>query len=147
MDNFDLRKYLAESRLHEENPNQLDIFSPEEEAYVDPIKKKAEQRYKTMSDEDDGISIPGVGEPFEEIKVIPKGEYTIVEGDMEGRYFSSKFNVTLLKPMKPFDLAVQLAQETGWISPWGYLEMRKDHNRELKTTFTFPLQPSLFDKP
>ena len=28
MDNFDLKKYLAEGKLHEENPNQLDIFSP-----------------------------------------------------------------------------------------------------------------------
>jgi len=25
---FDLKKYLAEGKLHEENPNQLDIFSP-----------------------------------------------------------------------------------------------------------------------
>jgi len=144
MDNFDLKKYLAEGKLHEENSNQLDMFSPEEEAYVDPIKKKAEQRYK---DHGGSVRISGIGKPFEQIKVIPKGEYTIVEGDMEGRWSYSKFNVTLLKPMKPFDLAVQLAQETGWISPWNYLEMRKDHDRELKTTFTFPLQPTLFDKP
>ena len=28
MDTFDLRKFLAESKLQKENPNQLDIFSP-----------------------------------------------------------------------------------------------------------------------
>ena len=141
MDNFDLKKYLAEGKLHEENSNQLDMFSPEEEAYVDPIKKKAEQRYKEVS----SVRISGIGKPFERIKVIPKGEYTIVEGDMEGRWSYSKFNVTLLKPMKPFDLAVQLAQETGWISDWNDLEMRAGHHSE-KQPLTFPLQPTLFDQ-
>lgn len=135
MDNFDLRKFLAENKLT--TSSRLN----EEEAYVDPVKKKAEQRYK----DHDSVNIPGIGKTFERIKVIPKGEYTVVEGDMEGRYFFKKFNVTLLKPMKPFDLAVQLAQETGWISPWNYLEMRTGHNSE-KQPLTFPLQPTLFDQ-
>ena len=135
MDNFDVRKYLADNKLT--TNSRLN----EEEAYVDPIKKKAEQRYK---DQGDSVRISGIGKPFERIKVIPKGEYTVVEGDMEGRWTIPRFNVTLLKPMKPFDLAVQLAQETRWISPWNYLEMRAGHDSE-NQPLTFPLQPTLFD--
>ena len=131
-----------------ENFNKLikEALTPDflkESVYDDPIKKKAEQRYRNQGG---SVSIPGVGKPFESIKVIPKGEYTVVEGDMDGRYSYPRFNVTLLEPMKPFDLAVQLAQETGWISPWNYLEMRTGHNSE-KQPLTFPLQPTLFDEP
>ena len=120
-----------------------DVEAIDEASYEDPIKKKAEKRYK---DHGGSVRISGIGKPFEQIKVIPKGEYTIVESNVDGRASWPQFNVTLLKPMKPFDLAVQLAQETGWISPWNYLEMRKDHSRELKTTYYFPLQPTLFDE-
>ncbi len=135
MDNFDLRKYLAENKL------TANSRLNEEEAYVDPIKKEAERRYK---DQGGSVEIPGVA-GYKRIKVIPKGEYTVVEGDMEDLYFFPIFNVTLLKPMKVFDLAVQLAQETGWISDWNYLEMRKGHSSE-KQPLTFPLQPTLFDQ-
>ena len=122
-------------------PNKLED-SVDEAAYDDPIKKNAEKRYKDHKT----VSIVGIGKPFERIKVIPKGKYKIVEGDMEGRYSSPRFNVTLSKPMKPFDLAVQLAQETGWISPWNYLEMKKDHDRELGKSLTFPRAKTLFDE-
>ena len=73
----------------------------------------------------------------------------VVEGDMEGRYSSPKFNVTLLAPIKPFDLAVQLAEKTGWISPWNYLEMKMGHTggRDIKDpkALTFPREKTLFD--
>ena len=81
--------------------------------YDDPIRTKAEERYKNHS----SVNISGIGGFMDRIKIIPKGDYTVVEGDMEGRYSSPKFNVTLLAPIKPFDLAVQLAEKTGWISP------------------------------
>ena len=112
------------------------------ESQVDPIKKKAEERYKNHK----SVSIVGIGKPFERIKVIPRGKYEIVQGDMEGRYFSHRFDVNLLKPMKPFDLAVQLAQETGWISPWNYLEMRIGHSGKTSKYLTFPRAKTLFDE-
>ena len=116
--------------------------SVDEAAYDDPIKKNAEKRYKDHKT----VSIIGIGKFMERLKVIPKGKYKIVEGDMEGRFSSPRFNVTLSKPMKPFDLAVQLAQETGWISPWNYLEMRKDHDKQLGKSLMFPREKTLFDE-
>lgn len=119
-----------------------------ESIYDDPIKKKAEERYKNQKT----VSIVGIGKPYERINIIPEGKYNIVEGDQEGRYFTPRFNVTLSKPMSPFDLAVQLAQETGWISPWNYIEMKMGHSDpghfgDISRVLTFPLQPTLFDKP
>ena len=115
--------------------------------YDDPIRTKAEERYKNHS----SVNISGIGGFMDRIKIIPKGDYTVVEGDMEGRYSSPKFNVTLLAPIKPFDLAVQLAQETGWISPWNYLEMRMGHarGRDVRDpkALTFPRAKTLFDDP
>lgn len=115
--------------------------------YDDPIRTKAEERYKNHS----SINIFGIGDFMDRIKIIPKGDYTVVEGDMEGRYSSPKFNVTLLAPIKPFDLAVQLAEKTGWISPWNYLEMKMGHTggRDIKDpkALTFPREKTLFDDP
>lgn len=115
--------------------------------YDDPIRTKAEERYKNHS----SINIFGIGDFMDRIKIIPKGDYTVVEGDMEGRYSSPKFNVTLLAPIKPFDLAVQLAEKTGWISPWNYLEMKMGHagGRDIKDpkALTFPREKTLFDDP
>tara|TARA_B100001093_G_scaffold501004_1_gene552143 strand:+ start:1263 stop:1655 length:393 start_codon:yes stop_codon:yes gene_type:complete len=128
---------MKHSQLKQLIKEEIRSVLEQKSIYDDPIKKKAEQRYKDHGD----VAILGM----KRLEIIPKGYYTIVEGDMEGRYFFSKFNVTLLKPMKPFDLAVQLAQETGWISPWNYLEMRKDHNRELGKALTFPRAKTLFD--
>jgi hypothetical protein len=112
----------------------------EENAYDDPIKLKAEERYKHHKT----VSILGLGKPFQMFDIIPKGKYTIVEGDEDGRYFYPRYNVTLSEPMKPFDLAVQLAQKTGWISPWNYLEIRKGYDPEAKSPLLFPLEPTLF---
>ena len=122
--------------------------------YDDPIRTKAEERYKDHSSVNiSGVSSNGtaIGDFMDRIKIIPKGDYTVVEGDMEGRYSSPKFNITLLSPIKPFDLAVQLAQETGWISPWNYLEMKMGHagGRDIKDpkALTFPREKTLFDDP
>ena len=112
-----------------------------ESVYDDPIKKEAEGRYK----DHETVSIPGLGEMFERFEIIPKGKYTVVEGDEEGRWFYPRYNVTLSEPMKPFDLAVQLAQKTGWISSWNYLEMRMGHDPEARKSLTFPLTKTLFD--
>lgn len=115
--------------------------------YDDPIRTKDEERYKDHS----SVNIFGIGGFMDRIKIIPKGDYTVVEGDMEGRYSSPKFNVTLLAPIKPFDLAVQLAEKTGWISPWNYLEMKMGHTggRDIKDpkALTFPREKTLFDDP
>ena len=116
--------------------------------YDDPIRTKAEERYK---DQGSSVNISGIGGFMDRIKIIPKGDYTVVEGDMEGRYSSPKFNVTLLAPIKPFDLAVQLAEKTGWISPWNYLEMKMGHagGRDIRDpkALTFPREKTLFDDP
>ena len=120
--------------------------------YDDPIKTKAEERYKGHN----SVSISGIGDFMERIKIIPKGNYTVVEGDMEGRSYWEKYNVTLLEPMTPFNLAVQLAQETGWISPWNYLEMEVGHDRSRSSgkedvkdpkALIFPRAKTLFDNP
>jgi hypothetical protein len=135
-------KYNSDSAYWLEDNGFLVIKESVNESWVDPIKKKAEERYKNHK----SVSIVGIGKPFERIKVIPRGKYEIVEGDMEGRYFSHKFDVNLLKPMKPFDLAVQLAQETGWISPWNYLEMRIGRGGKTSKYLTFPRAKTLFDE-
>ena len=117
--------------------------SVNEAVYDNPVRKKAKIRYKDHK----VVSILGIGEPYEQIGVIPKGKYTIREGDEEGRYYAPRFNVTLLEPMKPFDLAVELAVETGWISPWNYLEMKMGHHKGGGRILTFPPPPTLFDEP
>jgi hypothetical protein len=94
-----------------------------ESVYDDPIKKKAENAYRNQGGD---VRIVGI-ENYKRIGIIPEGDYTIMEGDMDGMYSYRQYKVTLTTPMKPFDLAVQLAQETGWISPWGYLEMEMGH--------------------
>ena len=116
-----------------------------ESVYDDPIKKKAENAYRNQGRD---VRIVGI-ENYKRIGIIPKGDYTIMEGDMDGMYSYRQYKVTLTTPMKPFDLAVQLAQETGWISPWGYLEMEMGHSERLggDKVYTFPLQPTLFDEP
>tara|TARA_R110002167_G_scaffold277746_1_gene483627 strand:- start:74 stop:478 length:405 start_codon:yes stop_codon:yes gene_type:complete len=116
--------------------------------YDDPIRTKAEERYKDHS----SVNISGIGDFMDRIKIIPKGDYTVTDGgDMEGRYSSPQFNITLLAPIKPFDLAVQLAEKTGWISPWNYLEMKMGHagGRDIKDpkALTFPREKTLFDDP
>ena len=46
--------------------------------YDDPIRTKAEERYKNHS----SVNISGIGGFMDRIKIIPKGDYTVVEGDM-----------------------------------------------------------------
>ena len=131
---------MKHSQLKQLIKEEIRSVLEQKSIYDDPIKTKAEERYKDHS----SINISGIGGFMDRIKIIPKGDYTVVEGDMEGRYTTSRFNVVLLEPMKPFDLAVQLAQETGWISPWNYLEMRMGHESK-KSPLTFPLAKTLFD--
>lgn len=112
-----------------------------ESTYDDPIKKRAEQAYKNQGP----VSITGLGNAFRKYETIPVGKYTVEENDEDG-WSDPRFNIVISEPMKPFDLAVQLAQETGWISPWSYLQIKAGHDDEVEgKVLTFPREKTLFD--
>lgn len=112
----------------------------------DAITSRAEKQYKRWKDNGAKIWYYPIGKLDYQISELPPGEYTVVEGDEDGRRSFPQFNIRLMSKMNIYDLAIQIASKTGWINPWGYLELQPAKQKNAYGDNVFPLEPTLFDE-
>jgi len=89
------------------------------------------------------VSIGINGNP---VTIIPPGVYDILDGDMEGRYFTTQLTIEVTEPIDTKELVIQMAQEEGYVSPWSRIDsIRKAKNPESFTS-TYPIPTKTKDE-
>lgn len=66
---------------------------------------------------------------------IKPGFYTVMETDWAGERDIPQFNVKIIKPMNYYEVAIQIANKTNYLSPWEYIVLKPTTE---KTKITIP---------
>ena len=99
--------------------------------------EESERARKNISDWSGKVNING--DYKNPVTIIPPGVYDILDGDMEGRYFTTKLTIEVTEPIDAKELVIQMAQEEGYVSPWSRIDsIRKSKNPESFTS-TYPV--------
>lgn len=138
-------KYLNEhgyNIINIRNNEDLEFdWEEEEKKYptdknINPMRYKAEKRYSKWSGKIRIYRKKNIS------KIVLPGNYTFTETDYGGNrdYDILSFKVT--SPMDSKELAIQIAEKTGYISPWGDMRLKKINNYDGPNIF--PKHPELF---
>ncbi len=108
------------------------------ENYKSDIRKKAEKVYKDIKN--DNINIDRKPSKF-----VPKGTYIVIEpSPNDGQYTIEQATIKIIDNISYYDLAIQLAEKTGFLADWGYFGLRTV-DKNISTNLVFPLPKTLFD--
>lgn len=99
--------------------------------------KESERARKNISDWSGKVHING--DYKNPVTIIPPGVYDIQDGDMEGRYFTTQLTIEVTEPIDTKELVTQMAQEEGYVSPWGRIDAIKTAKNQESFTSTYPL--------
>ena len=79
---------------------------------------------------------PNLSSNKKRISKIPPGKYTFTESDYGGMRSTSVLSFQVTQTMDAKKLAKQIALETKYISPWGYMSLKKyDGDNNIKNVF------------